>query len=124
MSCLRTRIPSRPRWGVTVWYQSQGYREQGYALISVISIYSDSSEDSVGWTHTSDYHRTPIIAPTIPPSPDYTPASPDYSPASDTESDPSEDASQDHMPPSTATFTIFHRLMTPQTDNRIHHHTT
>ncbi|GKD36183.1 hypothetical protein Tco_1251692, partial [Tanacetum coccineum] len=34
--------------------------------------------------------KTPIIAPTIPPSPDYTPASPDYSRASDSESDPSE----------------------------------
>ncbi|GKD54798.1 hypothetical protein Tco_1288185, partial [Tanacetum coccineum] len=43
--------------------------------------------------------ETPIIAPTIPPSPDYTPASPDYSPASDSESDPSEDPSSDHMPP-------------------------
>ncbi|GKC96489.1 hypothetical protein Tco_1161931, partial [Tanacetum coccineum] len=43
--------------------------------------------------------ETPIIAPTIPPSPDYTPASPDYSPASDSESDPSEDPSSDHIPP-------------------------
>ncbi|GJV71300.1 hypothetical protein Tco_1491295 [Tanacetum coccineum] len=43
--------------------------------------------------------QTPIIAPTIPPSPDYTPASPDYSPASDSESDPSEDPSLDHIPP-------------------------
>nr|GEV72936.1 hypothetical protein [Tanacetum cinerariifolium] len=42
---------------------------------------------------------TPIIAPTIPPSPDYTPASPDYSPASETESDPSEDPSSCHIPP-------------------------
>ncbi|GKE22578.1 hypothetical protein Tco_1434090 [Tanacetum coccineum] len=41
----------------------------------------------------------PIIAPTIPPSLDYTPASPDYSPASKTESDPSEDPSSDHIPP-------------------------
>ncbi|GJV17258.1 hypothetical protein Tco_1362581 [Tanacetum coccineum] len=44
-------------------------------------------------------YQTPIIAPTIPPSPDYTPASPDYSPASDSESDPSEDPSADHIPP-------------------------
>nr|GEV03132.1 hypothetical protein [Tanacetum cinerariifolium] len=43
--------------------------------------------------------ETPIIATTIPPSPDYTPASPDYSPASDTESDPSKDLSLDHIPP-------------------------
>nr|GEW91266.1 hypothetical protein [Tanacetum cinerariifolium] len=40
-----------------------------------------------------------IIAPTIPPSPDYTPASLNYSPASDTESDPSEDPSSYHIPP-------------------------
>nr|GFA02852.1 reverse transcriptase domain-containing protein [Tanacetum cinerariifolium] len=33
----------------------------------------------------------PIIAPTIPPSPNYIPASPDYSPASEAESDPSKD---------------------------------
>nr|GEX65824.1 ribonuclease H-like domain-containing protein [Tanacetum cinerariifolium] len=43
--------------------------------------------------------ETPIIAPTIPPSPDYTPASPDYSPPSETESDPSEDPSSGHIPP-------------------------
>nr|GEX32732.1 hypothetical protein [Tanacetum cinerariifolium] len=43
--------------------------------------------------------ETPIIAPTIPPSPDYTPASPDYSPASETESDPFKDPSSDHIPP-------------------------
>ncbi|GJR91812.1 hypothetical protein Tco_0215823 [Tanacetum coccineum] len=102
-----------PSGGVTVWYQSQGYREPGsirYAgtitvmAISVISISSDSSEDSVGTpigrTDTTVIPtETPIIAPTIPPSPDYTPASPDYSPASDSESDPSEDPSSDHIPP-------------------------
>ncbi|GJU08595.1 hypothetical protein Tco_1125025 [Tanacetum coccineum] len=43
--------------------------------------------------------ETPIIEPTIPPSPDYTPASPNYSPASDSESDPSEVPSSDHIPP-------------------------
>nr|GEY62780.1 hypothetical protein [Tanacetum cinerariifolium] len=43
--------------------------------------------------------ETPIITPTIPPSPDYTPASPDYSPASDTKFDPSEDPSSCHIPP-------------------------
>ncbi|GJX44824.1 hypothetical protein Tco_0261500 [Tanacetum coccineum] len=92
--------------------------------ISVISISSDSSEDSVGTpagrvilfgtipttipdttpvitppaTQTDTPvipTETPIIAPTIPPSPDYTPASLDYSPASDSESDPSSD----HIPP-------------------------
>ncbi|GJU62189.1 hypothetical protein Tco_1244024 [Tanacetum coccineum] len=89
-----------------------------FMAISVISISSDSSEDSVGTpagrvilfgtipttipdttpvitppaTQTDTPvipTETPIIAPTIPPSPDYTPASPDYSPASD---------SEDHLP--------------------------
>nr|GFB93482.1 hypothetical protein [Tanacetum cinerariifolium] len=46
---------------------------------------------------------TPIIAPTIPPSPDYTPASPDYSPASEVESDPSKDPASGHIPPLPAT---------------------
>nr|GEY84175.1 hypothetical protein [Tanacetum cinerariifolium] len=41
----------------------------------------------------------PIVAPTIPPSPDYTPASPDYSPASKAKSDPSEDLASGHIPP-------------------------
>ncbi|GKC10851.1 hypothetical protein Tco_1007633 [Tanacetum coccineum] len=95
--------------------------------ISVISVSSDSSEDSVtiptrrvilfGTIPTTILDTTPvitlpitqtdttvipikipIIAPTIPPSPDYTPASPDYSPTSDTESDPSEDPLSDHIP--------------------------
>ncbi|GKD33324.1 hypothetical protein Tco_1248833, partial [Tanacetum coccineum] len=95
--------------------------------ISVISISSDSSEDCVGTPvgrvilfgtiPTTIPDTTPvitppttetnttvipteilIIAPTIPPYPDYTPASPDYSPASDTEFDPSEDLSSDHIP--------------------------
>nr|GFB67299.1 hypothetical protein [Tanacetum cinerariifolium] len=43
--------------------------------------------------------ETPIITPTIPPSPDYTPVSLYYSPAFDTESDPSEDPSSGHIPP-------------------------
>nr|GFA67804.1 hypothetical protein [Tanacetum cinerariifolium] len=46
---------------------------------------------------------TPIIAPIIPPSPDYTPASLDYSPASEAESDPHEDPSLGHIPPLPAT---------------------
>nr|GEZ71611.1 hypothetical protein [Tanacetum cinerariifolium] len=46
---------------------------------------------------------TPIIAPIIPPSSDYTPASPDYSPVSEAESDPSEDPSSGHIPPLPAT---------------------
>ncbi|GKC30008.1 hypothetical protein Tco_1037302, partial [Tanacetum coccineum] len=96
--------------------------------ISVISVSSDSSEDSVGTSAgrvilfgtipttisdttpsvippTTYIDTTPIptISPTIPSSPDYTPASPDYSPASDTEFDPSEDPSSDHIPPLLAT---------------------
>nr|GEV49119.1 reverse transcriptase domain-containing protein [Tanacetum cinerariifolium] len=43
--------------------------------------------------------ETHIIAPTIPPSLDYTLVSLDYSPASDTESDLSEDPSSGHIPP-------------------------
>ncbi|GJW96388.1 hypothetical protein Tco_0178196 [Tanacetum coccineum] len=95
--------------------------------ISVISVSSDSSKDSIGTptgrvilfgtipttipdttqvitppTTQTDTTviliETPIIAPTIPPSLDYTPASPDYSLASDSESDPSEDPSSDHIP--------------------------
>nr|GEW12573.1 hypothetical protein [Tanacetum cinerariifolium] len=96
--------------------------------ISVISVSSDSSEDSVGkpvgrvilfgtipttipdttpvitppttQTDTTVIPiETPIIAPTIPPPPEYTPASPDYSPTSETESDPFEDPSTGHIPP-------------------------
>ncbi|GKC63849.1 hypothetical protein Tco_1096447, partial [Tanacetum coccineum] len=84
--------------------------------ISVISVSSDSSEESVGTstgrvilfgtipttipdttpsvisptTHI-DTTLIPTVSPIIPPSPDYTPASPDYSLASDMEFDPSED---------------------------------
>ncbi|GKB18943.1 hypothetical protein Tco_0852866 [Tanacetum coccineum] len=100
--------------------------ENQVMAILVISVSSDSSEDNVGTpsgrvilfgtipTTISDTIpvitppttqtdttvipiETPIIAHTIPPSPDYTPASPDYSPASDLESDPSSD----HIPPIT-----------------------
>ncbi|GJS53363.1 hypothetical protein Tco_0626725 [Tanacetum coccineum] len=72
-----------------------------FMAISVISISFDSSEESEGTLNlwTSELNSTPIIAPTIQPSPDYTPASPDYSPASDSESDPSENPSSDHIPP-------------------------
>nr|GEW38632.1 hypothetical protein [Tanacetum cinerariifolium] len=82
---------------------------------SVISISSDSSEDSTGTPAgrvilfgtipTTIPDTTPLIvpptkdAPTIPPSPDYTPASLDYSPASEAESDPSEDLASGHIPP-------------------------
>nr|GEX50921.1 hypothetical protein [Tanacetum cinerariifolium] len=96
--------------------------------ILVILISSDSSEDSIGTpagrvilfgtipttipnttpviappttqTDTTGIHtETPIIAPTITPSPDYTPASLDYSHVSEVESDPFEDPSSDHIPP-------------------------
>nr|GFD36609.1 hypothetical protein [Tanacetum cinerariifolium] len=95
--------------------------------ISVISVSSDLSEDSVrtpargvilfGTIPTTILDttpvitlpttqidttviptETPIIALTIPPSPNYTSASPDYSPTSKTESDPSEDPSSGHIP--------------------------
>ncbi|GKF08215.1 hypothetical protein Tco_0042439, partial [Tanacetum coccineum] len=67
--------------------------------ILVISISSDSSEDSVGTpAGRVILFETLIIAPTIPPSPDYIPVSPDYSLASDSKSDPSEDPSSDHIP--------------------------
>ncbi|GJX97282.1 hypothetical protein Tco_0353080 [Tanacetum coccineum] len=100
--------------------------------ISINSISSDSSEESVGLpagrvilfgtisntisdttptvtpptTHvdtTLTPTEIPTVSPIVPPSPDYTPASPDYSPASDTEFDPSEDPSSDHIPPLLAT---------------------
>ncbi|GKB09848.1 putative reverse transcriptase domain-containing protein, partial [Tanacetum coccineum] len=67
---------------------------QFLTLQPVITLHATQTDD------TSDTPlETPIIAPTIPPSPDYTPASPDYSPASDSESDPSEDPSSNHIPP-------------------------
>ncbi|GKE45763.1 hypothetical protein Tco_1473047, partial [Tanacetum coccineum] len=97
-------------------------------VISIISVSLDLSEDSVGTpagrvvlfgiipttipdttpvitlptTQTDTIvipTEKPIIAPTIPPSLDYTPASPNYSPASDMEFDPSEDLSSHHIPP-------------------------
>ncbi|GJS16879.1 hypothetical protein Tco_0411351 [Tanacetum coccineum] len=100
--------------------------------ISVISVSSDSSEESVGTsagrvilfgtipttipdttptvtpptTHVDTIltpTEIPTISPIVPPSLDYIPASPDYSTASDTESDPSEDPSPDRIPPLPAT---------------------
>nr|GEU40109.1 hypothetical protein [Tanacetum cinerariifolium] len=65
--------------------------------ISIISVSSDSSEDSTDTTVIPT--EKPIIAPTIPPSPDYTLASFDYSLASETKSDPSENPSSGHIPP-------------------------
>nr|GEU59672.1 hypothetical protein [Tanacetum cinerariifolium] len=71
---------------------------------SVILISSDSSEDSMGIAAGRVIlFDTPIIAPTIPPSLDYTPASLDYSPVSEVESDPSEDPASGNIPPLPAT---------------------
>ncbi|GJT44711.1 hypothetical protein Tco_0953426 [Tanacetum coccineum] len=92
--------------------------------ISVISVSSDSSKESVGTSTrrvilfgiipTTIPNTTPSMIPPsthidtaltptspdyTPTSPDYTPASLDYSPASNTESDPSEDPSSGHIPP-------------------------
>ncbi|GKD95763.1 hypothetical protein Tco_1379660, partial [Tanacetum coccineum] len=97
--------------------------------IPVISVSSDSSEESVGTSTgrdilfgtipttipdttpsvilpTTHIYTAPIptASPTIPPSPDYTPTSLNYSPVSDTEFDPSEDPPSDHIPPLPATL--------------------
>nr|GEW61895.1 hypothetical protein [Tanacetum cinerariifolium] len=92
--------------------------------ISVVSVSSNSSEESVGTpakrvilfgtilttipdttptislpaTHT-DTTEIPTIAPTTPLSLDYTPAFPDHSLAPDTEFDPSQDPPSYHIPP-------------------------
>ncbi|GJT95276.1 putative reverse transcriptase domain-containing protein [Tanacetum coccineum] len=89
--------------------------------ISIISVSSDSLEESVGTSArrvilfgtipTTIPDATPFVTPPsthidtalTPASPDYTPASPYYSPASDTEFDPSKDPSSDHIPPLPAT---------------------
>nr|GEX25077.1 reverse transcriptase domain-containing protein [Tanacetum cinerariifolium] len=113
-----------PVWGCDRLVSRAKVIENQFMAMSVISISSDSSEDSMGTpvgrvilfdtipttipdttpviapptTQTETLvipTETPIIAPTIPPSPDYTPASPHYSPASETESDPSSG----HIPP-------------------------
>ncbi|GJR28494.1 hypothetical protein Tco_1104726 [Tanacetum coccineum] len=119
-------------WGCDRLVSRAKVIENQVMAILVISVSSDSFEDSVGIpvgqvilfgtipttipdttpvitppTTQTDITviptETPIIAPTIPPSLDYTPASPDYSPASDSESDPSDDLSSDHIPPLPAT---------------------
>ncbi|GJT53067.1 putative reverse transcriptase domain-containing protein [Tanacetum coccineum] len=112
--------------------------------ISIISVSSDSSEDSVGTparrvilfgtipttipdttlsmtsptTHI-DTTPIPIVSPNIPPSPDYTLASPDYSPVSHIESDLSEDPSSDHVPPLRAT-SLFLSSTDDSSDSDIH----
>ncbi|GJS16847.1 hypothetical protein Tco_0411319 [Tanacetum coccineum] len=98
-----------PVWGCDRLVSRAKVIENQVMAISVISVFSDSSEDSVGTpagrvilfgtipttipdttpvitpptTQTDTIVipiETPIIAPTIPPSLDYTPVSPDYSP--------------------------------------------
>ncbi|GKF12001.1 hypothetical protein Tco_0049927, partial [Tanacetum coccineum] len=107
------------------WYKGYLYKLLlvHVMTISVISVSSDSSEESVrtstgrvilfGTIPTTipdnnifvippttyiDTTPIPTISPTIPPSLDYTPTSHDYLPASDTEFNPSEDPSSDHIP--------------------------
>ncbi|GJV33162.1 hypothetical protein Tco_1393562 [Tanacetum coccineum] len=85
--------------------------------IFVISVSSNSSEESVGTSTgrvilfgtipTTIPDTTPSMTPPsthidtalTPTSPDYTPASPDYSPAFDMKFDPSEESSSDYIPP-------------------------
>nr|GEX79457.1 reverse transcriptase [Tanacetum cinerariifolium] len=117
----------------TLFIHKEGKKLLLVMVILVISVSSNSFEDSVGTpagrvilfstipttildttpvitlpTTQTDTTviptETPIITPTTPPSPDYTPASLDYSPASETKSDPSEDPSSDHIPPLPATL--------------------
>ncbi|GJT97872.1 zinc finger, CCHC-type containing protein [Tanacetum coccineum] len=121
-----------PVWGCDRLVSRAKVIENQVMAILVISVSSDSSEDSVGipagrvilfgtipttipdttpviTPPTTQTDTTmipteiPIIAPNIPPSPDYTPTSPDYSPTSDSKSDPYEDPSLDHIPPLPAT---------------------
>ncbi|GJX85143.1 reverse transcriptase domain-containing protein [Tanacetum coccineum] len=101
---FQKRIPDRSFYYALYLGCSLKVTPPGHVMaILVISISLDSSEDSGSGTLLDECSliptETPIIAPTIPPSLDYTPASPDYSPASDSESDPSEDPSSDHIPP-------------------------
>nr|GEZ76748.1 hypothetical protein [Tanacetum cinerariifolium] len=108
-----------PVWGCDRLVSRAKVIENQVMGTSVISISSDSFEDSMGTPvgrvilfgtiPTTIPDTTPLIAPpttdapiitpTIPPSPDYTLASPDYSPASEAESDPFEDPSSGHIPP-------------------------
>ncbi|GJX88824.1 hypothetical protein Tco_0340838 [Tanacetum coccineum] len=112
------------------WYKGYLYKLLLVQVITifVISVSSDSSEDSVrtpvgrvilfGTIPTTipdttpsvipptthiDTTPIPTVSPTIPSSLDYTPASPDYSPASNMEFGPSEDPSSDLIPPLPAT---------------------
>ncbi|GJW32186.1 hypothetical protein Tco_0052218, partial [Tanacetum coccineum] len=121
-----------PIWGCAILVSRAKVIENQVMAIFVISVSSDSSEESVRTsagrvilfrtipTTISDITPTvtpptthvdttltpteiPSVSPIIPPSPDYTPALPDYSPASDMEFDPSEDPSSYHIPSLLAT---------------------
>ncbi|GKA97072.1 hypothetical protein Tco_0824966, partial [Tanacetum coccineum] len=85
--------------GLTHWFEKMETVFNINMAIQFSSISSESSEKRGDTCGRVILIETPIITPTIPPSPDYTPASPDYSPASLTKSDPSEDPSSDHIPP-------------------------
>nr|GEY68754.1 hypothetical protein [Tanacetum cinerariifolium] len=78
-------------------------REQGHRIVGVESAVTALTKRVAELERDNQRLRgtakTPIIAPTIPPSPDYTSVSPDYSPASEIESDPYEDPSSGHTPP-------------------------
>ncbi|GJT81176.1 hypothetical protein Tco_1055518 [Tanacetum coccineum] len=109
------------------WYKGYLYKLLRVQVManSVISVSSDSSEESVG-TSTGRVILFGIIPTTIPDtipsmtppsthidtaltptSPDYTPTSPDYSPVSDRESDLSEDPNIPDTPPSPTHGTPF-----------------
>ncbi|GJV00312.1 putative reverse transcriptase domain-containing protein [Tanacetum coccineum] len=92
-------IPYRARFGVYRLVSRAKSIEKQVMAISVFQFLRTHLRVRVGHLQDEFTIQTPIIAPTIPPSSDYTPASPDYSPASDSESNPSEDPSLDHIPP-------------------------
>ncbi|GKA84114.1 hypothetical protein Tco_0805709 [Tanacetum coccineum] len=89
--------------GVTDWYQEPSYPFTVLILFDTIpTTILDTTPVITPPTTQADTivipTEIPIIAPTIPPSPDYTPASPDYSSASETGSNLSKDPSSDHIP--------------------------
>nr|GFC31061.1 hypothetical protein [Tanacetum cinerariifolium] len=118
-----------PVWGCDRLVSRAKVIENQVMAISVISISSDSSEDSIGTPAgrvilfgtipTTIPDTTPLIAPpttdapTIPPSPDYTPVTPDYSSASEAEHSSSDHSSPDL--PSTSTGPSRKRRMSPMT---------
>nr|GEY28829.1 hypothetical protein [Tanacetum cinerariifolium] len=95
-----------PFGGVTDWYQKPSVGTPAGRVIlfdTILTTIPDTTLVITSPTTQTDTTviptETPIIAPTIPPSPDYTLTSLDYSPASETESDPSEDPSSGYIPP-------------------------